>query len=170
MPAKTIEPKEILAELSAAFPSHKLDPAAAMGDAAVTYLDFPSFETGSRGRTWGNLGWEYLKLHHDAIGFLTPAGLAEYLPAYLSAAIKHHEEVDVLPVFIAGGLTRRPDEPEELARFDDLLARLDDRQQTAVAIALAGLEALSENPFPNAPETQALDSYWRELLPKKKGK
>ena len=170
MPANTIEPKEILAELSAAFPARKLDPAGAMGDAAVTYLDFPSFEAGSRGRSWGSLGWEFLKLHHDAIGFLTPTGLAAYLPAFLAAAIKHHEEVDVLPVFVAGGLTRRPDEPEELARFDELLALLDDRQQKAIAAALEGLEALSENPFANAPEKQALDSYWRKLLPKKNRK
>ena len=157
--------------LEAAFPKVKLDPKSAVGDAKATFLDYQAFAKDSNGRDWSQLDWEYLELNREAIGFLTPKGLADYLPALLSAAIVHYDEVDVLPTFIAAGLTRCTDEPARLARFDELAGHLDESQQKAVATALAELHRLAANPHPEAVTKVALErSYWRKLLPKKKRK
>ena len=156
--------------LEAAFPKVKLDPKSAVGDAKATFLDYQAFAKDSNGRAGSQLDWEYQEQTRDAIGFLPPTGLADYLPALLSAAIVHYDEVDVLPTFIAAGLTRRADEPARLARFDELVGHLDETQQKAVATALAELHRLAANPHPEAVTKVALDSYWRKLLPKKKRK
>src|SRR3954451_20733637 len=110
--------EEILASILETFPEAPLDPKGALAESGRTYLDWGDFVRSSHGRSWRDLGWQFLKFHGEAVHFVSPQGLAAYLPAYLRAALEHFDEVDMLPRFVASALTRRPGEEQ---RFDDLV-------------------------------------------------
>jgi hypothetical protein len=99
------------------------------------------------------------------VHFPSPAGLAAYLPALLTVALRDHDQLDLLPRFLASSLTRHTDSSVEEQRFDEILRHLTAAQRRAVALALRELEALSGEHRRAAPATAALDSYWRKKFP-----
>lgn len=127
-------------EIRKAFPSHPLDPDRAFGGNGTTYLNAETFEEGVRGKSWDMLDAEFLDFHHDALVFLSPEAFVEYLPAFLTAFLEKGHELNGLPTFLRGVLTRGSD----TARFDARIGRLTPEQKIVVARALAALEEAEE--------------------------
>ncbi|HWU87411.1 MAG TPA: hypothetical protein VN253_09050, partial [Kofleriaceae bacterium] len=127
---------EALGELLRTFSPHPLDPTRAFADWGTTYTDAVKFEDGVRGRSWTELPASFLEYHHDALPFLHPRSIGDYLPAYLAVLLRGDPALDALPGFLLGILTR--DDP---GRFDARFAYLSLEQRRAVARALVALEA-----------------------------
>ena len=153
---------EALQEILAAFPVHSLDPAHAFDDWGTTYLDSERFERDASGRRWTDLPTTFWEFHHDALFFLGPSVMPEYLPGYLAAVLRGDETLDALPGFLLEALTRREGE-----RFDERFACMTERQRFAVRDALLALEAGLPGGSRQADVTAALDSYWRGVAPAK---
>ena len=61
----------------------------------------------------GRIGAAVSQVHHDALLFLEPAVLAEVVPAYLATALRRDPELDMLPSFLIGVLTRSEDDDND---------------------------------------------------------
>jgi len=146
--------------LTQAFPPHPLDPAAAFSEWGGTYTDAERFRQGVRGRAWTALDAAFLEHSHDALVFLGPSSIADYLPAYLASLLRRDPELSALPSFLLGVLTRGTD----TERFDARFAQLAAGQRVAVATALAAFEVDVEGTSRQQDATEALDSYWRSLI------
>lgn len=146
-----------LRALVAAFPPPPVDPGDAFSEWGGTYTDARRFRDGVRGRTWDSLPASFLERHHDALVFLGPVAIADYLPAYLVAMLRHERELSRVPSFLLSVLTRGSDG----ARFDACFARLTADQRAAVAATLRRLERDAEGTSRQRDITTALDSYWR---------
>ncbi|MFA6093064.1 MAG: 7-carboxy-7-deazaguanine synthase QueE [Elusimicrobiota bacterium] len=144
-----------------AFPEHRLDAAGAFGLSGRTYLDRDAFIRAARGRSWRRLGRRFLEEHREAVLFLSPKGLAAYLPAFLDAVLRHHRRLDMLPSFLCSALTRHKDGSSQACRFASLLRYLGPAQKRAVAAVLAEAEGQAKKTGLDSPATAALDSYWR---------
>jgi hypothetical protein len=156
------------APITREFSARPLDLSAEFGAFGASYLEADSFRSGTHGRTWRDLDWTFLRAHHDAAHFLTPRGVADHLPAFLTAALAHYDDMDVAPRSIASVLTRpaddAPDSDDARTRFDQIAERLTDGQRRVTAAALQELARLSGDERPEEPARQALAGYWREHL------
>lgn len=146
-----------LEELKVAFPVHPLDANDAFREWGGTHLDADAFRRGVAGRTWDVLPAAFLEHHHDALVFLGPSAIAEYLPAYLAAFARRDPALSAMPSFLLGVLTRSGDG----TRFDERFAQLTKPQQRAVARVLLACESELAGSSQQRDVTQALDSYWR---------
>lgn len=158
MESKRIEISEALAGLATAFPPHPLDPTHAFDEWGTTYLDYASFERDARGKSWTELPSAFWEFHHDALFFLGPSVVPDYLPGFMAAVVRGDPALDSLPGFLIEALTRREGE-----RFDERFSRLTDLQRHAVRNALLALESELAARSRQAVVTAALDSYWRDL-------
>lgn len=145
-----------LNELVEAFPPHALDPAHAFDEWGATYVDYESFEREVRGKRWNEVPATFWEFHHDALFFLGPSVMPDYLPGYLAAVVRREAALSALPGFLLEALTRREGE-----RFDERFSRLTSPQRRAVRSALLVLETELTGD-PRAAVSAALDSYWRE--------
>lgn len=150
--------EDVFGEVVRAFPPHPLDPANAFAEWGTTYLDAVKFEDGVRARTWTELPASFLEYHHDALPFLGPRSIGEYLPAYLAVLLRGDPALDALPGFLLGILTR--DDPD---RFDVRFAHLSPEQRRAIARALVALEAAWEGSRRQSDVREPLDRYWRNF-------
>jgi uncharacterized protein (DUF58 family) len=146
--------------LTKAFPPHPIDPVAAFSEWGGTYTDAEEFRQGVRGRAWTELEAVFLERNHDALVFLGPASIADYLPAYLASLLRRDRELSALPSFLFSVLTRGKD----TERFDARFARLTAAQRQAIASALAAFEVEMEGTSRQQDVTEVLDSYWRSLI------
>lgn len=147
-------------KLAEAFPPHSIDTATAFEEWGGTYTDAEQFRRGVRGRAWTELDAAFLERHHDALVFLGPSSIADYLPAYLASLLRRDPELSALPSFLLGVLTRGQDP----ARFDERFARLTPLQRQAIASALVAHEAELEGMSRQRDVTEVLDGYWRSLI------
>lgn len=143
--------------LERAFPPHSIDPEGAFAEWGGTYVDAEAFRRGVRGKKWPDLDATFLERHHDALVFLGPHSIADYIPAYLAAVVRRAPELDAAPGFLLDILTRRGEDE----RFDARFARLTREQQRAVAHALEAYEREVAGSSRQADVTSALDSFWR---------
>lgn len=146
--------------LTNAFPPHPLNSAVAFAEWGKTYLDAEKFEQGVHEREWVELEADFLEHNHDALMFLGPSSIADYLPAYLASLLRRDRELSAMPMFLLSVLTRGKD----AQRFDERFARLTDVQRQAIAGALVAYEVEVEGTSRQADVTEALDSYWRSLI------
>lgn len=166
-----MDTKILLEAITREFPARPLDLSAEFREFGASYMEADSFRSGTQGQTWRGLDWTFLKAHHDAVHFLTPRGVVEHLPAFLTAALSHYDDMDVAPRSIASVLTRpaadspdSPDSGDARVRFDQIAAGLTDGQRRVTAAALQELARLSGDERPKEPARQALASYWHEHL------
>ena len=146
-------------ELQSAFPPHPLDVRTAFDQWGVTYTDGASFQQGAQGKRWDELSPTFLEFHHDALLFLGWPVIVHVIPAYLAAALRRDPELDMLPSFLLGALTRGID--NNTTRFDAQFAQLSLAQRNAIALALEAWEQSFENSDRRRPIKAALKSYWR---------
>lgn len=55
-------------------------------------------------RSWDSLSLETLQYHAEALFFLTRKAWLYFIPAYVSAALNHYEESDMVPTMIVASL------------------------------------------------------------------
>lgn len=146
-----------LAILERAFRPHPIDPAAAFAEWGGTYLDAARFSDGVRGKRWTELDAVFLEHHHDALVFLAPSAIGDYLPAYLAAVVRRDKALSAAPGFLFGVLTRGRD----VERFDARFAKIAPDQRRAVARVLAAYEREVDGTARQGDVKAALDSYWR---------
>ncbi|MBA2320151.1 MAG: hypothetical protein H0V89_03260 [Deltaproteobacteria bacterium] len=152
--------KAAIEALLRAFPPAALEPSEALREWGRTYTDHEAFERGVSGRTWVDLPAAFLERQHDALPFLGPRSFATYLPAYVTAVLRRGPELDALPGFLAGTLTRDLDDGD---RFDARVSALSGEQRRAIARALEALEASATTAHDRARWSAALDGYWRSV-------
>jgi hypothetical protein len=145
-------------KLTAAFPPAPLDPTSAFAEWGTTFLDAAKFRAAVAGKRWTELPAELLEYMHDALVFLGPSSIADYLPAYLASLLRRDPELSAMPGFLLGTLTRSAADAD---RFDARFARLTIAQRRAVASALVVYEAAVMGTPRREAVTAALDSYWR---------
>lgn len=148
----------VLEELRSAFPPHPLDVRTAFDQWGVTYTEAASFQAGAQGQRWDELLPAFLEFHHDAPLFLGWPVIAEVIPAYLAAALRRDPDLDMLPSFLLGALTRGID--NNTARFDAQFAQLSLVQREAIARALETWEQSFSNHDRGQPIRVAINSYW----------
>jgi hypothetical protein len=146
--------------LNREFPKHSIDPTDTFAEWGGTYVDGSAFRTGVAGRTWAELDAEFLERYHDALVFLGPSSIPEYLPAYLAKVVQRDRALSALPSFLLAVLTRGDDGERFAARFSGLTSE----QVRAVARVLAAFEAELDGSSRQSDVTAALDSYWRAQL------
>lgn len=146
-----------LEQLKVAFPVHPLDAKDAFREWGGTHLDAEAFRRGVTGLTWDALPAAFLERHHDALVFLGPSSITEYLPAYLAAFARRDPSLSAMPSFLLGVLTRSGDG----SRFDERFAQLTNAQRRAVARVLVSCEQELEGSSRQREVSDALDSYWR---------
>jgi hypothetical protein len=144
------------------FPPQPIDPLRAFVEWGGTYPDAQRFRDEVSGKSWTELSPAFLEQAHDALVFLGPSAIADYLPAFLAVMLRRDRELDALPSFLLNVLTRGTDGD----RFDARFAHLTAAQRQAVAEALAALEAEHEGTSRQRGVTEALDSHWRPFLGK----
>lgn len=160
-------PAAVLAAIAEAFPAYPLDPTGVFKEWGIGYLDVPKFTEQSKGRLWTELTPKFLEYFGDAANFLGSQGYAQYLPAYLSAAVAFPPEIDCLPYSLLSSLQPMPENPYVEQRLWLRRARLTEKQQIAVAQALEYLvQAFSDSSIGEMAKS-ALDGFWRDRLPKK---
>lgn len=151
--------KTVIDQLRTAFPPQPLDPESAFAEWGGTYQDASSFKSEARGKRWDELSSGFLERHHDALRALGPQALIAVIPAFLAAALRRDEELDMLPTFLLGTLTRSTADGD---RFDARFGALATAQRQAIARALEAWESSLEGSQDERAVTEALDSYWRE--------
>jgi hypothetical protein len=149
-----------LENLKHAFPLRPIEPADAFAEWGGTYVDARAFRDGVRGKRWTELEASFLEHHHDALVFLGPSSISEYLPAYVIALVRHDPALSALPSFLLSILTRDRDDE----RFDARFARLTSVQRRALARTLVAYEAELVGSSRQADVSIALDSYWRAQI------
>jgi hypothetical protein len=102
----------------------------------------------------------FLERNHDALVFLGPSSIADYLPAYLASLLRRDRELSALPSFLFGILVRGKD----TARFDERVSQLTREQREAIATALATFESEVAGTSRQQDVSEVLDSYWRSLI------
>lgn len=161
MNAPSPELARALQALDETFPARPLDRPEASVPAG--YLSLARLEADRRGKTWKDLDPAFLRCHHDLLPFLDAGGIADYLPAFLSAVLwemlDRGPDLDVVTASTIAELTRSE---RHAARFDRQLAALPLEQQRAIAIALSALERVEGSVKTDV--RQALDSYWSQFL------
>ena len=161
MIAPSPELARALHALDEAFPARPLD----RPDASVPagYLSHDRLEADRRGKTWKDLDPAFLRFHHDLLPYLDAGGIADYLPAFVSAVLwellDRGPDLDVVTASTIAELTRSE---RHAARFDRTLATLPLHQRRAIALALAALERVEGSLKTDI--RQALDSYWSRFL------
>ena len=146
-----------LERLKRAFPVHPLDAKDAFREWGGTHLDAEAFRRGVTGKTWDALPAAFLEHHHDALVFLGPSTIADYLPAYLATFARRDPALSAMPSFLLGVLTRCGDG----TRFDERFAQLSKVQRQAVGRVLAACEKELAGHSQQRDVSDALDSYWR---------
>jgi hypothetical protein len=146
-----------LEQLKAAFPVRPLDPTDAFQEWGGTYLDAEVFRRGVTDKTWDALPAAFLEHHHDALVFLGPSAIGDYLPAYLAAFARRDPALSAMPSFLLGVLTRGGDG----TRFDERFAQLTKAQRQAVGRVLVACERELAGSSQQRDVSEALDSYWR---------
>ncbi len=149
-----------LQDLERAFPPRLIEPDGAFAEWGGTYVDAESFRVGVRGKRWPEIDASFLERHHDALVFLGPSSIAEYLPAYLLALIRRDPASSAMPSFLLGVLTRGSDGE----RFDDRFRSLTSAQRRATARTLAAYEMETAASSRQSDVSAALDGYWRSQL------
>jgi hypothetical protein len=145
-----------------AFPPGVLDAQRVWGAAGTSYVDAAGFTEGIYGKNWRDLSQEFLTQFHDAIDYVDPARLQDFIPAYVRAVLRAPNDVSGLALFVLQALTRSTDG----ARFDSQFEALDESKKQAIAQALLELERVHEGRPRAAAVAGALDSYWRQHAPK----
>jgi hypothetical protein len=148
---------DAIESLKRAFPPHPIDPTNAFAEWGGTYIDASAFRDGVRTRPWTGLDGDFLEHLHDALVFLGPESVPEYLPAYLSKLVTRDPALSALPSFLLAVLTRG----DGRERFDARFSRLTAAQVSAVGQALAAFESELEGSSRQPDVTASLDSYWR---------
>jgi uncharacterized protein (DUF58 family) len=146
--------------LERAFPPHPIDPARAFAEWGGTYVDAEVFRAGVRGKRWTELEASFLERCHDAVVFLGPSSIAEYLPAFVLALVRRDPALSALPSFLLSVLTRGGDSE----RFDARFAELTSAQRRAIARTLAAFEVELAGSPRQADVSAALDDYWRAQI------
>ena len=144
-------------QLKTAFPPGPIDAASAFQEWGGTHDDAEAFRQGVAGKAWTELPAAFLEHHHDALVFLGPSTIADYLPAYLAVFARRDPALSALPSFLLGVLTRSGDG----SRFDERFAQLTDAQRRAIARVLKACEAELVGSSRQREVTEAIDSYWR---------
>lgn len=146
-----------LAELAQVFPLRELDAVAFARSNEIwdAYPNAAEFDAESRGRTWEQLGAEFVDAHGGALYFLDPEAFVAVLPAYLAALLRDEIESQASAA-VFSQLTREP-RPE---KFDARIALLSESQRAAVAHALATLAGAKAWSLYHAKISAALDG-WR---------
>src|ERR1700733_10465472 len=121
--------------LQKAFPAKPFDPMDAFSEWGISYTSGDAFKEGVRGRTWVELPAAFLEWHHDALMFLGPSSVCDYLPAYIAVVLRGDPALSALPTFLFGVLTR-----SDSARFDARFSGLAHEQKVAIKCALEALE------------------------------
>ena len=145
-----------LEQLKQVFPPHPIDATGAFREWGGTHIDADAFRRGVAGKAWTDLRATFLEQHHDALVFLGPSTIPDYLPAYLSAFVRE-PALSALPGFLLGVLTRSGDG----SRFDERFAQLTPAQRRATARVLVSYEAELVGSPRQREVGEALDSYWR---------
>ena len=83
-----------------AFPPQPIDPRRAFVEWGGTYPDAQRFRDDVSGKPWTELSPAFLEQAHDALVFLGPSTIADYLPAFLSAILRRDRELNALPSFL----------------------------------------------------------------------
>lgn len=149
-----------LEKLATAFPPEPIDGGRAFAEWGKTHLDAEKFSDAVQGQLWTELQPAFLEYHHDALVFMGPSSVADYLPAYLMSMLRDDPVLSSMPSFLLGVLTRSRD----AARFDARFSRLTPMQRRAVGEALTDY---AESLGPSGRRTEvneALDSFWRADL------
>jgi hypothetical protein len=81
-----------------------------VSDTSGTHLEAERIKSAFAGLHWRDVPSETLKQNRSALAFLTAAGYAFYLPAFMRLAVDEFEDADVIPGELIFTLTR----PEEL--------------------------------------------------------
>jgi hypothetical protein len=149
-----------IAHLTRVFPPRPIDPSHAFAEWGGTYTDAEQFRHGVRGHAWTELEPAFLERSHDALVFLGPASIGDYLPAYLASLLRRDAELSAMPSFLLGVLMRGNDP----VRFDERFSGLSAAQREAVTSALTALERELQGTPRQHDVTEVLDSYWRSLI------
>lgn len=149
-----------LENLERAFPPRPIEPAGAFVEWGGTYVDAEAFRDGVRGKRWTELEASFLERHHDALVFLGPSSIPEYLPAYVIALVRRDPALSALPSFLLSVLTRGSDGE----RFDARFGGLTSAQRRAIARTLAAFETELAGSSRQADVSAALDGYWRAQI------
>lgn len=149
-----------LENLERVFPPRPIEPADAFAEWGGTYVDAKAFRDGVRGKRWTELEASFLERHHDALVFLGPSSISEYLPAYVIALVRRDPALSALPSFLLSVLTRGTDGD----RFDARFSGLTSAQRRAIARTLAAYEMELAGSSQQADVSAALDSYWRAQI------
>jgi hypothetical protein len=152
----TVTVDDALAAIRAAFSATPIDPQRAFAEWGTTYTSYAEFKRDAAGKTWQELAAPFLEWHHEALMFLGPSSIGDYLPAYITVVLRGDRGLSALPSFLFGALTR--DNPD---RFDARFSKLAADQRRAIQLALEALEATWEGTRRQANVTRALDSHWR---------
>ena len=155
-----VAPADAIDDLKRAFPPHPIDPTNAFAEWGGTYVDATGFRDRVRAKPWTELDADFLERHHDALVFLGPESVPEYLPAYLSKLVSRDPALSALPSFLLAVLTRGDDGE----RFDARFSRLTAEQISAVGRTLAAFESELEGSSRQPDVTASLDSYWRARI------
>jgi hypothetical protein len=83
--------------LNREFPRYPIDPTDTFAEWGGTYVDASAFRIGVSGRTWTELDAAFLERYHDALVFLGPSSIPEYLPAYLAKFVQRNRALSALP-------------------------------------------------------------------------
>ena len=105
-----------LALIASAFVNDKLD-AVASFPLGTTYLERDEIVGSTHKKKWSEVGWEALERNHESPHFATPAGLAAYLPAYLTVVVRDFDRLDMLPTMVCGALTKQETRQRHLLLF-----------------------------------------------------
>jgi hypothetical protein len=149
-----------LEKLKVAFPVHRLDAKDAFREWGGTHVDGEAFRRGVTDKTWDVLPAAFLEHHHDALVFLGPSTITDYLPAYVSAFARRDPALSAMPSFLLGVLTRSGDG----TRFDERFAQLSKAQRQAVGRVLIACETELAGKSQQREVSDALDSYWRSQV------
>jgi len=149
----------MLEQLMVVFPVRPLAATDAFRAWGGPYLAAAAFRRGVSGKTWDALSAAFLEHHHDALVFLGPSTISEYLPAYLAAFARRDPALSAMPSFLLGVLTRSGDG----TRFDARFAHLSEAQRQAVGRVLVACEQELAGSSQQRDVSEALDSYWRNM-------
>lgn len=149
--------RELVAELTQAFPSEPLDLSKAFE--GTVYLDEERMLARFQQKPWTALAQSDLKFHADALSFLSTNAYAALLPAFLRAALEPTEGLDTMPHSLVSSLrpSQRP------GKHDAMTETLTTSQRQIVARALIQFAALPDY-LVSETAGKALDEYWMEQL------
>ena len=151
--------KSVIAELTTAFADlaqpGELVPATPWRD-----LEREDLQADFAGRHWNSLDAAFLRRHADSLPLLSAAAFRFYLPAYLLAAVRIPEQVDLVPFAVVRGLTEPASDSPQRSWFHERVDPLTAPQRRAIRHALEYLSAAQPELFVLDEQRNVLRASW----------